>query len=326
MNTEAAAEHVAPDRRIAPFHAEMLEVGNRHSLYVEQVGCPEGLPIVFLHGGPGSGCQLHHRELFDADRFRTILFDQRGAGRSRPYLRLEANTTHHLVEDLERIRAHLGIDRWLVVGGSWGSTLALAYAERFPEQVYGLVLRAIFLGTEQELDWAFVEGPKRFRPELFAELSEFLLPSERSDIVGSFMRRLSNPHPMIHAPAAALWYAAERVLSRTVPLGATLAGNMPPPDIVPPTPIMQAHYFRHYCFLEPGQLLANAHRLAGIPGVIVQGRHDLLCPPATANSLSAAWPRARLCLVEGAGHSMAEPGITEAIVEAVDELADRASE
>jgi proline iminopeptidase len=205
---------------------------------------------------------LHHRELFDPDRFRTILFDQRGAGRSRPHLRLEANTTRHLVEDLERIHAHLGIDRWLVVGGSWGSTLALAYAERFPEQVCGLVLRAIFLGTEQELDWAFVEGPKRFRPELLAELSDFLLPSERNDIIGCFMRRLSNPHPLIHAPAAALWYAAERVLSRSVPSDPTLAGNMPPSDIIPPTPTMQAHYFSNYCFLEPGQLLANAYRLA----------------------------------------------------------------
>jgi proline iminopeptidase len=187
--------------------------------------------------------------------------------------------------------------------------------------VRGLVLRAIFLGTEQELDWAFAEAPKRFRPELFAELSEFLLPSERSDLVGCFMRRLSNPHPMIHAPAAALWFAAERVLSRSVLSDPTLTGNMPRPGIIPPTPIMQAHYFGHYCFLEPGQLLANADRLASIPGVIVQGRYDLLCPPSTAYSLSAAWPRARLCFVEGAGHSMSEPGITEAIVGAVEELA-----
>lgn len=192
------------EQDLLPFSVEMLDVGDGHSIYIEQIGSPGGVPVVFLHGGPGSGCQLHHRRLFDPERYRTILFDQRGAGRSRPYLTFEANTTQHLVADMERIRLHLGVERWLIVGGSWGSTLALAYAQRFPERVCGLVLRAVFLGTEQEIDWAFVEGPKRFRPELFEEFSNFLLPSERDDVVGSFMQRLTNPHPPIHAPAAAV--------------------------------------------------------------------------------------------------------------------------
>lgn len=323
MNHDSGADPgAATDQDHIPFNAERLDVGDGHSIYVEQVGLPTGLPVVFLHGGPGSGFQLHHRRLFDPARFRTILFDQRGAGRSLPYLKLEANTTQHLVNDMERIRTQLGIGRWLIVGGSWGSTLALAYAERFPENVCGMVLRAVFFGTEQELDWAFVEGPERFRPDLLAELCQFLLPSERSDIIGSFMRRLSNPHPLIHAPAAGIWYAAERVLSLSAPAGASLEGNMPPAGVVPPTPIMQAHYFTNYCFLEPGQLLNNAYRLTGIPGVIVQGRYDLLCPPATGWALSAAWPNAQLRFVEGAGHSMSESGVTEAIQQGVSDVAE----
>lgn len=308
------------DKDLQPFSVEMLDVGDGHSIYVEQVGSPRGTPVVFLHGGPGSGCQLQHRHLLDPERYRTILFDQRGAGRSRPHLSFDANTTQHLVADMEHIRRHLGLERWLVVGGSWGSTLALAYAQRFPEKACGLVLRAVFLGTEQEIDWAFVEGPNRFRPELFEEFSNFLLPSERDDVIGSFMRRLTNPHPPIHAPAAAVWYAAERVLSRSNPSDVSIAGNMPPLGVVPPTPLMEAHYFSNYCFLAPGQLLNDAGRLAGIPGIIVQGRYDLLCPPQTAHALAGQWREARLHYVENAGHSMSEPGVTEAVVAAVDEL------
>jgi proline iminopeptidase len=248
---------------------------------------------------------------------------QRGAGRSRPHLCFEKNTTGHLVQDLERIRALVDVDGWIVVGGSWGSTLALSYAETYPDRVRGLVLRAVFLGTAGELDWAFIEGPKRFRPDLYAELASFLEPYERADILGSYMRRLGDPDPAIHEPAAAIWYAAERVLSQSAPRCSAIAGNLPPSGVVPPTPLMQAHYFPNQCFLHPGELLANADLLSGIPGAVIQGRYDLLCPPTSAYALSRVWPGCQLTFVEGAGHSMSEPGTTEAIVRAVGLLADR---
>jgi proline iminopeptidase len=302
-----------------PFDARMLDVGDGHWIYVEEVGSKSGRPIVFLHGGPGSGSQFLHRTLFDPTRDHVFLIDQRGAGRSHPYLCRNANTTEHLVRDLEIVREHFGISKWLLVGGSWGSTLALAYAEQHPERVSGLVLRAIFLGTRREAEWAFVEGPKIFRPELYADFRDWLPPDERADPLAAYVTRLCDPNPEVHVPAAHLWYAYERTLSEMAPKSTRLPTDLDKDARLPPTPLVEAHYIRHDFFLRPGQLIANAGRLAGIPGRIIQGRYDLLCPPANAYALAAAWADARLDILNSAGHAMTEPGVMDAMRGAVAE-------
>lgn len=303
-----------------PFDARMLYVGDGHWIYVEEVGCKGGRPIAFLHGGPGSGSQHLHRTLFDPARDHVFLIDQRGAGRSHPYLSRAANTTGHLVDDLEVIRDHFGVSRWLLVGGSWGSTLALAYAEKHPERVAGLVLRAVFLGTAKEVQWAFVEGPRTFRPELYADFRDWLPTAERTDPIAGYVSRLCNSDPEIHVPAAHRWFAYERALSEIAPKRAPLPVNVEQGARLPPTPLVEAHYIRNDFFLAPGQLLRGAPKLAGIPGHIVQGRYDLLCPPETAHELAAAWPDARLDLIETAGHAMTEPGVMDAMRGAIAEF------
>lgn len=310
-------------QQLRPFDARMIAVGDGHWIYVEEFGRRGGRPVVFLHGGPGSGAQHAHRALFDPERDHAFLLDQRGAGRSHPYLSRDANTTAHLVEDLETIRDHFGISQWAIAGGSWGSTLALAYAEAYPARVSGMVLRAIFLGTSEEVAWAFVEGPKAFRPDLFAQFRDWLPEDERGDVLAAYVRRLTDSDARVHAPAAHVWNAYERILSEVAPSAASLPTTFDAEARVPPTPIIEAHYIANAFFLEPGQLLANAGRLKDIPGAIVQGRYDLLCPPRTAAALAAAWPGAQLQFVEGAGHAMTEPGVMEAMRSALAALGNR---
>lgn len=303
-----------------PFDARMLDVGDGHWIYVEEVGCKGGRPIVFLHGGPGSGSQFVHRTLFEPARDHVFLIDQRGAGRSHPYLSCAANSTGQLVDDLETVRQHFGIPKWLLVGGSWGSTLALAYAEKFPAHVTSLVLRAVFLGTDEEVHWAFVGGPQMFRPELYASFRDWLPAAERADPIASYVTRLCDPSPGVHVPAAHRWFAYERALSEMAPKTSALPAHIDEGGRLPPTPLIEAHYIRHNFFLEPGQILRDARRLAGIPGRIVQGRYDLLCPPKNAHALAAVWPDARLDILDTAGHAMTEPGIMEAMRTAIAEL------
>lgn len=307
-----------------PFDAIMLSVGDGHWLYVEECGRRDGVPALFLHGGPGSGAQHAHRELFDAGRFHAILFDQRGAGRSHPYLSREANTTADQIADIERIRVHFGIDRWLVVGGSWGSTLGLAYAEAHPERVAGLVLRAIFLGTDEEVEWAFVTGPRQFRPDLYAAFVAELPPPERDDPLRAYVARLNDPDPDVHGPAAHVWNAYERALSELVPAVTALPDRRAMRGArLPPTPLMEAHYIAHSFFLRPHQLVEEAWRLSGIPGVLVQGRYDLLCPPAAASAIAEAWGAScSVRMIEKAGHTMTEPGVFEALRESINAIAD----
>jgi len=310
-----------------PFDRRDLAVDARHTLHIEQFGRADGLPAVFLHGGPGSGCQRAHARMFDPARFRAVLFDQRGAGLSTPRLCLIDNTTPHLVADMDRIRAALGIESWLVVGGSWGSTLALAYAEAHPERVLGLVLRAVFLGTREEAHWAFAGAARTFRPELWRRFVDLLPESERGDPIAAYGARLESPDAAVHAPAARAWGAYEQALSELEPanppsLPASLderAAGAP----VPRTPYVEWHYIRHDCFLAPDQLVRDASRLAPIPGIIVQGRYDLLCPPAAAARLAAAWGNASLRVVADAGHSASEPGLRDGLVAALDEFARR---
>jgi proline iminopeptidase len=287
-----------------------LEVGDGHEIWIETYGDPAGAPAVFLHGGPGSGCNPSQRALFDPSRHFAVFVDQRGAGRSRPHGERRANTTQHLIADLERVREAVGIDRWLVAGGSWGATLALAYSEAHPGSVVGLVLRATFLGTAEELDWAFEICLRAFHP-LHHQRLLALAPDGRD----ALWRRILDPDPAVHlAPARAL-AVAERAMSELV---------LPPdpPAESPPSAsaFMEAHYFANHCFLEPGALLRDAGRLAGLPGVIVQARYDLLCPPATALRLAKAWPDARVVMVEAAGHSLAHPEVFAAVRAAIAEL------
>jgi len=303
-----------------PFDARMLHVGDGHWIYVEEVGCVRGRPIAFLHGGPGSGSQHLHRTVFDPARDHIFLIDQRGAGRSHPYLSRSANTTAHLVEDLEVVRKHFDVSKWLLVGGSWGSTLALAYAEAHSERVAGLVLRAIFLGTDKEVQWAFIDGPKVFRPELFADFRDWLPAAERSDPLHAYVERLCNPDPDVHTLPALRWFAYERALSEIAAKPAPLPTEVDTAARLPPTPFVEAHYIRNHFFLEPGQLLRDARNLAVIPGRILQGRYDLLCPPGTAHALASAWPDACLEFIETAGHAMSEPGVMDAMRRAIADL------
>ncbi|MBA2126883.1 prolyl aminopeptidase [Hyphomicrobium methylovorum] len=303
-----------------PFDARMLSVGDGHWIYVEEVGRKGGRPVVFLHGGPGSGSQHLHRTLFDPERDHVFLIDQRGAGRSHPYLRFEANTTGHLINDLETVRRHFGISQWLLVGGSWGSTLALAYAEAYPDRVTGLVLRAIFLGTDAEVEWAFVTGPQIFRPELYAAFVDRLPEMERKDPLAAYIARLTGPDDKARLLAAQIWSAYERALSQIAPGNAVLPASVPDDARLPPTPLMEAHYILNEFFLAPNQLLKNAYRLTDIPGRIIQGRYDLLCPPKNARALAAAWPDARLDFIDTAGHDMTEPGVMDALRKAINEI------
>jgi proline iminopeptidase len=304
-----------------------LDVGDGHSLHVEQIGAADGLPALFLHGGPGSGCQPDHHRLFDPARFRTVFVDQRGSGRSLPKRGLHANTTQHLVADLELVRRAFKIDKWLVVGGSWGALLALAYAQSHPERVTGLALRAVFFGGAEDVDWAFRRGPQTIYPELWRAFLGPLPKPERDNPIPAYGARLMSPDPAIHVPAARLWHDYEQTLSVLKPSSLDLPRSLEDAyrttSRTPNTPFMEWHYLRHGCFLEEGELLARAGRLAGIPGIIVQGRYDLLCPPRGAEALAQRWPDADLRLVEGAGHSPLEPAVRDAVVRAIDDLSTR---
>ncbi|MGC2813377.1 MAG: prolyl aminopeptidase, partial [Bradyrhizobium sp.] len=306
----------------APLTSQLLPVGGGHEIYVETVGRADGIPAVYLHGGPGSGCQPDHRRLFDPERFHAVLFDQRGAGRSRPKGRREQNTLPHLIADMELIRETFGFERWLVVGGSWGATLALAYAQAHPQRVSGIVLRATFLGTRAELASAFLKALPLFYPDLSDDFIGLLAEDERAEPLDAYWRRILDADPAVHGPAARAWNETERVLSEHVPGRTRLdRDSLNSSRALPTTPFMEAHYFQSDCFLAPNQLMAEAGRLSGIRGIIVQGRYDLLCPPATSYALGAAWPEAEIRIVGGAGHSLYDPGVRDAVMKAVADLA-----
>ena len=314
------SDRTAPRR--APFDTRRLAVDDHHSLYVEQVGNPQGVPVVFLHGGPGSGCQESHRDLFDPQRFRAVLFDQRGAGRSTPRLSLVDNTTQHLIADIERIRKALGIDRWMVVGGSWGALLALAYAQAHAERVTAMVLRAVFLGRNRDVDWAWREGPQTFYPELWQALVDFLPVAERANPLAAYRTRVLDRNAAVRDAAAWMWHDFERALSVLRPGNVNLTPATGRKG-VPGSPILEWHYAMHDFFLEPNAILNDIGRIAEIPAVIVQGRYDMLCPPALAYDLASHWPSAVLRIAEGSGHTQSEPEVERLVIAAVNELGGR---
>jgi len=308
----------------APLTSQLLPVGNGHEIYVETAGRTDGIPAVYLHGGPGSGCQPDHRRLFDPERFHAVLFDQRGAGRSRPKGRREDNTLQHLIADMEVIRDKFGLSRWIIVGGSWGATLALAYAQAHPERVSGMVLRATFLGTRDELEGAFLGALPRFYPGLSEDFIGLLPEAERTLPLQAYWRRILDADPAVHGPFARAWHDTERILSEHVPSRTRLdLPSLKSSGALPATPFMEAHYFQNDCFLRPGQLLADAERLRGVPAIIVQGRYDLLCPPATAHALGAVWREAELRVVEGAGHTLYDPGVRDTVMRAIADIASK---
>ncbi|MCF3946458.1 prolyl aminopeptidase [Acidiphilium iwatense] len=297
---------------IGPYESGYLPVGDGHVIYWEQVGNPRGKPVLFLHGGPGAGAGAVHRRFFDPAIWRVVIFDQRGAGRSTPLGGLAANTTAHLVHDIETLRGFLGIERFILFGGSWGSTLALAYGQTYPERVAGMVLRGIFLGRPGEVDW-FLRGLAQFFPDAHAALVNFLPEAERRDLLAGYLKRLRDPNPDIHIPAARAWSVYEGSCSTLLPSFETVAAFAQDRTAIGLARI-EAHYFVHGLFLPEGGLLAHMEPLKRVPAEIVQGRYDMICPPRTAFDLAAAWPAARLTIVPDAGHSALEPGIRAALI------------
>jgi proline iminopeptidase len=292
----------------------LLQADALHTLYWEESGRPDGIPVVFLHGGPGAGCSPRHRCFFDPAVYRIILFDQRGSGRSQPLGELRDNTTAHLIVDMERLRQHLGVDRWLLFGGSWGSTLALAYAQAHAERCLGLVLRGIFLARPREIDW-FMHDMGRVYPEAWESFAGFLPESERGDLLQAYYRRLTDPDPAIHMPAARSWSRYEGACSTLLPDPETSA-HFADDTVALGLARIEAHYFLHRAFLGENELLRGIPRLRALPGIIVQGRYDMVCPLESAHALHGAWPEAEYCIVPDAGHAAWEPGNLSALVEA----------
>jgi proline iminopeptidase len=301
---------------IGPFETGYLPLSDGHVMYWEQVGNPRGKPVLFLHGGPGAGAGAVHRRFFDPAVWRVIIFDQRGAGRSKPLGSLVANTTPHLVEDIEVLRKFLGIERLLLFGGSWGSTLALAYAQAHPEAVIGAVLRGIFLGRAEEVEW-FLYGMARVFPDAHAAFAQFLPEAERGDLLSSYLARLTNPDAAIHAPAARSWSVYEGSCSTLLPSFEAVSAFAQDRTAIGLARI-EAHYFVNNLFLPAGGLLAHMRAIRQIPCEIIQGRYDMICPAQSAFELAAAWPAARLTLVPDAGHSALEPGVRTALIAALE--------
>ena len=301
-----------------PYEAGMLALDGLHHMYWEASGNPNGRPVVFLHGGPGAGASPAHRRFFDPKHYRIIIFDQRGAGRSTPLGAVTDNTTPHLIADMETLRKHLNIGRWLVFGGSWGSTLAIAYAEAHPQCCSGLILRGIFLCRRSEIDW-FLYDLRNLFPEAWQAFANYIPAGERGDLLKAYYKRLIDPDPAVHMPAARAWGRYEGSCSTLMPSPETVAyfgGDVVALGLAR----IEAHYFTHDIFLPLNSLLANVGRLRNVPGVIVQGRYDAVCPIISADDLHRAWPEAEYNIVPDAGHAAWEPGICKQLVAACEKF------
>jgi len=303
---------------IDPYDQRMLDVGDSHRIYVEQCGNPEGLPVIVLHGGPGGGCSPAMRRYFDPRVYRIILFDQRGCGRSRPHASVEANTTWHLVEDIERIRTLFGIDRWYVFGGSWGATLALVYAQTHPECARHLILRGVFTMTQAELDWFYGGGAGKFWPETWERFVSPIPEEERDDLIAAYHRRLFCGDVSAEMRYGRSWSAWENALASIHSSGTS---GESPGEYARAFARLENHYFVNGGFLEEdGQILNRMDRIAKIPGIVVQGRYDMICPPSAAWEITAKWPLGELRMVRNAGHALSEPGISAELVRAMDQI------
>src|SRR6266498_1681202 len=306
---------------IEPFDTGRLKVSPIHELYYEQVGNPTGMPAVFLHGGPGGGITPEYRRYFDPEIYRVVLFDQRGSGRSTPPASLEENTTWHLVSDIEQLREHLRIDTWQVFGGSWGGTLALAYAETHPKRVCELVLRGIFLCRPKEIQWFYQEGASAIFPDVWEEYLKIIPERERSDMVSAYYRRLTSEDHTVRLEAARAWSIWEGSTSKLF-FDPEMIEKFTNPEFALAFARIECHYFMNNSFFNSDNyLIENVEKIRHIPSIIVQGRYDVVCPLTSAWDLHKAWPEAQLHIIPDAGHSISEPGIIDALVEATDKFA-----
>ena len=304
---------------VEPFDRRVIAVGDGHQIHVEQSGNPDGVPVIVLHGGPGGGCSPYMRRFFDPGHYRAILFDQRGCGRSRPHAEVAANTTAHLIADIELIRRHFDIERAILFGGSWGATLALAYAQTHPEAVESLVLRGGCLGRRAELDWFYGGGAARFFPDRWAEFLAPIPEAERGDMIAAYHRRLFSGDAVQETRFALPWLLWENALAG---LEISNSGHAPA-DYARAFARLENHYFANACFLEDNQLLRDRHKIEHIPAVIVQGRYDMVCPPDTAWELAQGWDKADLRMVPASGHALSEPRITAELVRVMDGMRRR---
>ena len=303
---------------IEPFDQRILDVGCNHHIYVEQCGRPDGVPVVVLHGGPGGGCSPLMRRYFDPSYYRIILFDQRGCGRSRPHAEVEHNSTWHLIADIEQIRAAIEVDRWMVFGGSWGATLALIYAQAHASAVQRLILRGVFLGTQPELDWFYGGGAGKFWPEAWARFSSLIPPEEQEDLIAAYKKRLFSGDVVLETRYARAWVGWENALAS---INSTGISGETPSQYARAFARLENHYFSNKLFLAPNQaILSNMSKISNIPGNIVQGRYDMICPPQTAWVLAQAWPKARLKMAAKAGHALSDTPISMELVKIMDAL------
>ena len=317
---KSAVQYLFPP--VEPFDRQMIDVGDGHQIYMEQSGKRDGLPVIVLHGGPGGGCSPAMRRYFDPDIYRIILFDQRGCGRSTPNASVEANTTWHLVADIERIRELLGIEKWTIFGGSWGATLALIYAQTHPSRAMQLVLRGVFTMTEAELKWFYGGGAGQFWPETWARFQKLIPEDERGDMITAYRRRLFSGNKAEEVTFAKVWSAWENALASVRSTG---TGGDSPASYARAFARLENHYFSNGGFLDyDGQILDQMDKIKHIPGTIVQGRYDMICPPVTAFALAEAWgDNADLRMIPVAGHALSEPGISSELVRIMAELAQR---
>ncbi len=307
---------------IQPYLQQQLNVDPRHSLYIEESGNPRGQPVLFVHGGPGGATSEFGRRFFDPEKYRIILFDQRGCGRSTPHAELHDNSTAHLLADMEAIRLHLGIDSWLLFGGSWGSTLSLLYAQAYPERVNGLILRGIFLCRDQDIRWFYQEGANQIFPDHWHEYAAQIPKSEQHDFVSAYYKRLTSSNEIARMAAAKAWSSWEARCSTLNPSN-SLVNHFSEPHVALAMARIEAHYFVNKAFIEPNQILDQADRIRSIPAIIVHGRYDMVCPVNQALSLYDLLPEAELHIVRDAGHSALEPGITDNLIKATNHFAMR---
>jgi len=305
---------------IRPYSTQSIAVTEPHQLYIEESGNPEGIPVLFVHGGPGGGTRQTDRCFFDPDKYRIILFDQRGSGQSKPHASLEDNNTAALVADIDVIRTTLGIERWVIFGGSWGSTLGLIYAQTYPGLVLGLILRGIFLCRDEDIQWFYQYGASQVFPDYWQQYMQIIPEAERGDMLQAYYARLTGDNDIERMAAAKAWSVWEGRCA-TLHANDALVDHFANPHMAMAMARIEAHFFINKAFLEPNQIINNALRLKDIPGTIVHGRYDMVCPVNQAFDLSHAWPEAKLKIIADAGHSSSEPGTTDALLCATEQLA-----
>ncbi|MBR9841563.1 MAG: prolyl aminopeptidase [Rhodobacteraceae bacterium] len=304
---------------VEPFDQRVLDMGDGHRVYFEQSGNRNGIPVLVVHGGPGGGSSPAMRRYFDPEVYRIVLFDQRGCGKSRPHAEIENNTTWHLISDIERIREEIGVDKWIIFGGSWGATLSLLYAQTHPDRAMHLILRGVFLMQQSELDWFYAGGAGRFWPEPWERFVSLVPEDERGNLIEAYAKRLFSGHRPTEIRFAQAWAKWENSLASIHSAG---HGGDAPPEYARAFSRLENHYFRNAGFLrEDGQILRDMARIHHIPCIIVQGRYDMICPPRTAYELARNWPAAELRMVRNAGHALSEPGISAELVRTMDQIA-----